>query len=369
VAEKERTATIVEQAFAGIILLDADLKIVSLNPAAAAIIGREQQQVIGAPLGEVLGRGILNERGSMRRAIATRERVTPTEAVLVAGDRRLDVLLGVTPLRDGYLLSLADITQLKEVDRLKTDIVANVSHEFRTPLAIIKAYTELLMDDDQRGVSTNDQEYLAIIDAETNRLAVMVGQLLDLARLEADRGVIAKTPVVMSEIVNDVVSSLQHEADARAIAVDVCVPRDLPAVPATKELLTTLVRNLLDNAIKFSRKGGKVDVVALREPGSLVLQVVDQGIGISDEDLPLLFEKFYRGSTAKEAGIRGTGLGLVLTKQAVEAHGGSIRVESRRGYGTRFTVTLPLNNGTEPASLDNRSGAKTPLEEPQPSAS
>lgn len=351
-AEKERTAAIVEHSFAGIVLLDSELRIVSLNPAAETIIGRDPEIVLGTPLRDVLGPGIVNGKSSLRKAVSTGERVAPREETLVVGDRRRDVLLGVTPLRDGYLLSLADVTQLKEVERLKSDIVANVSHEFRTPLAIIKAYTELLMEDDQGGDAASRQEYLAIIDAETNRLAAMVGQLLDLARLEADRGVIAMAPLGLGETVDEVAKLLQPQADARNIAVDICVPRDLPAVSANKELLTTLVRNLLDNAVKFSREGGKVEVVASRERDAIVLHVVDQGIGISEEDLPHLFEKFHRGSTAKEAGIRGTGLGLVLTKQAVEAHGGMIRVESKRGHGTRITVTLPLHDGTGTVSLD-----------------
>ena len=113
--------------------------------------------------------------------------------------------------------------------------------------------------------------------------------------------------------------------------------------------MITLVRNLLGNAIKFSREGGRVDVVARQEENSVILQVADQGIGMSEDDIGHLFEKFYRGSTAKDAGIRGTGLGLVLTKQAVEAHGGTISVESRLGSGTCFTVSLPVANGAGPA--------------------
>ena len=138
--------------------------------------------------------------------MSTGQRVVPREVALVAGDRPRDVLLGVTPLRDGYLLSLADVTQLKEVDRLKSDIVANVSHEFRTPLAIIKAYSELLMDDQQGGTAASRHEYLAIIDAETDRLAGMVSGLLDLARLEAGRGAITMVPVCLGEVVTEVVT-------------------------------------------------------------------------------------------------------------------------------------------------------------------
>jgi PAS domain S-box-containing protein len=344
-AEKERTATIVEQAFAGIILLDSDLRIVALNPAAEAIIGYGSAQAAGVLLRDVLGPGILNEKSSLRRAMTTGQRVPPKEETLVAVDRRRDVLLGVTPLRDGYLLSLADITQLKEVDRLKSDIVANVSHEFRTPLAIIKAYSELLMDDAQGGSAASRHEYLSVIDAETDRLTSMVSGLLDLARLEASRDSIVMAPVRLGDIIAEVVTRLQPQARARDLAIGVDIMQDLPTIQGNRELLIALVNNLLGNAIKFSRGGGRVDVIARCADNLAILQVSDNGIGMSGHDLEHLFEKFYRGSTAKAAGVRGTGLGLVLAKQAVEAHGGMISAESRLGYGTTFTVTLPVLNG------------------------
>jgi two-component system phosphate regulon sensor histidine kinase PhoR len=300
-------------------------------------------------LPKVLGKGILDERSSIRKAIVTGQRVEPSETVLVIGDRQRDVLLGVTPLRDGYLLSLADVTQLKEVDRLKSDIVANVSHEFRTPLAIIKAYAELLMDDQEETLAASRHEFLAIIDAETDRLAAMVSGLLDLARLEASAGAIAMSPVRIGDILDEAVALLQPEAQARDIVVNVDMPSELSAMRGNRDLLLTLMRNLLGNAIKFSYDGGRVAVRVRQDDHSLILQVTDQGIGIAEDDKAHLFEKFYRGSTAKNAGIRGTGLGLVLIKAAVEAHHGTIDVESELGRGTSFTVSLPVSNGSEPA--------------------
>ena len=341
-AEKERTATIVEQAFAGVILLDGQLKIVSLNPAAEAIVGFSAQLAVGLPLNDILGQSILGERGSLRRAITTRERVAPREETLLTGERRRDVLLGVTPLHDGYLLSLADITQLKEVERLKSDIVANVSHEFRTPLAIIKAYTELLMDEEPDEPVAVRQEYLSVIDAETDRLTSMVSSLLDLARLEAGQDAVAKTTVDLSAIVDEAMQLLRAQAQERGIVVDKKVSADLPPLRGNRELLITMVRNLLGNAIKFSQFGGDVIVAVWQAGDADVLQISDHGIGIPKDEMAHLFEKFYRGTAARDSGIRGTGLGLVLVKQAVEAHAGTIAVESEPGQGARFTVTLPL---------------------------
>ena len=362
VVEKERTATILEQAFAGIILLDGQLKIVSLNPAAETILGFSEQQVIGVPFSDILGQSVLGERGSLRRAITTGESVAPREETLVVGERRRDVLLGVTPLRDGYLLSLADVTQLKEVDRLKSDIVANVSHEFRTPLAIIKAYTELLMDEEPDEPITVRSEYLSVIDAETDRLTGMVASLLDLARLEAGQGAVAMTKVDLREVVDEALDLLLSQARARQIRVDVDVPGDLPPLHGNRDLLITMTRNLLGNAIKFSRAGGSVTVLARQVDDVEILQVTDHGIGIPENEMSHLFEKFYRGVAARDAGIRGTGLGLVLVKQAVEAHGGAIAVESEPGNGARFTITLPGWNKAETHPEHNGFGAMLPIE-------
>ena len=268
--------------------------------------------------------------------------------MLISGDRQRDVLLGVTPLRDGFLLSLADVTQIKEVDRFKSDIVANVSHEFRTPLAIIKAYSELFMDDADE-VAVSRHEYLGIIDSETDRLTGMVSGLLDLARLEAGRGTIVMAPIDLGEVITEVEEFLQPQALARDLTVNVAITCDLPPLRANRPLLITIVSNLVGNAIKFSHAGGRVDVVASRDGEFAVLQVNDHGIGMSEYDLGHLFEKFYRGSAAKEAGVRGTGLGLVLVKEAVEAHDGKIAVASQLGNGTCITVSLPMGNSVGPA--------------------
>jgi signal transduction histidine kinase len=136
--------------------------------------------------------------------------------------------------------------------------------------------------------------------------------------------------------------------------VRIDIASDLPTVQANRDLMIALISNLLGNAIKFSRDGGKVDVIARHENDFVLLQVIDQGIGMSEEDLGHLFEKFYRGSSAKDAGVRGTGLGLVLSKQAVEVHGGTISVESRLGHGTCFTVSLPIGYGMSLARHDYR---------------
>jgi len=343
VEERDRTETILEQAFAGIMVIDSEMRVVTMNPGAEAITGYMAQEVLGKQLPELFGPDMWSEGSLVQAAMASRERVAPAEATLIGGKGARDVLLGVTSLGDGYLLSFADITHLKEVDRLKSDIVANVSHELRAPLASIKAYTEILLDDVETGGKATNHEFLSIIDRESDRLAGLISDLLDISRLEQRRVQIQKGPLSISEVVSDVLSVLDVAAGERNIAIHLDLPAHLPLILANRGLMMTLVKNLLSNAIKFSHEGGQVDLVARKEGDNLVLDVVDRGIGISSEELPNLFEKFYRTESAREAGIEGTGLGLVLAKEAVQAHGGAIRVESELGEGTRFTVTVPVN--------------------------
>jgi two-component system phosphate regulon sensor histidine kinase PhoR len=342
VEERDRTETILEQAFAGIMVIDSEMRIVTMNPGAEIITGYTAQEVLGKRLPEFFGPDMWSEGSLVQAAMASGERVAPAEAMLVGGKGARDVLLGVTSLGDGYLLSFADITYLKEVDRLKSDIVANVSHELRAPLASIKAYTELLLDDVENGDKATSHKFLSVIDRESDGLAGLIGDLLDISRLEQRRVQMQKGPLSISAVVNDVLSVLDVPARERNIAIHLDLPAHLPMILANRDLMMTLIKNLLSNAIKCSHEGGQVNLAARAEGDDLVLNVVNRGIGISSEELPHLFEKFYRTETARKAGIKGTGLGLVLVKEAVQAHDGTIEVESELGVGTRFTVTLPV---------------------------
>ena len=348
IEEKRKTETILEETFNGIVVVDSELRITAFNPGAGAITGYVPRDVLGRRLPEVFGPEVWGDGSLLQKAASKGERGAPQEVVISGKLGARDALLGVTPLRDsggevfGYLLSFADITHLKEVERLKSNIVANVSHEFRAPLASIKAYTELLLDELDEGDRAVRQRFLTVIDEETGRLTALINDFLDLSRLESGRFELRKRSLNLGKVVDKVVSLLGVQARSRGIDIKADIPSDLPALLADEELMITLIRNLLSNAVKFSYAGGEVEVRAWEEDGQLVLSVSDQGIGIPSEGLPHLFEKFYRVRSATESGIEGTGLGLVLVKEAVEAHGGRIEVESQMGVGSCFTVILPI---------------------------
>jgi len=346
--EKERTETIVNEVFAGILVVDPGLRIVMLNPHAQSIIGYDSDEIVGKRLSEVLGQELWGQDSSLSTVMRTGKRVADVETVVSAKSGARDILLAVTPLREGYLLSFSDITRLKEVSRLKSAIVADVSHEFRAPLATIKAYAQLLLANKDRDDPDLRHEFLTHIRQECDRLADMVSDFLDLSRLEAGHFEEEWERLPTSELIQEVASSLGVQADEKGVSLSIRVPVDLPHIVADRRLLTMIFRNLVGNAIKFSRDGGVVDVLARQEADCLVFDIVDQGIGIASHDLPHVFDKFYRMQSARDAGVGGTGLGLTLAKAAAEAHGGTITVESELGVGSRFTVNLPIKRAEEP---------------------
>ncbi len=347
IAEKRKTDSILRETLSGIVVVDTELRIVTFNAGAESITGFSAGEVMGRRLPEILGQEIASPGSPLGRVIDTGERVPPQETVIQGAAGLHDILQGAVALYDanhrlfGYLLSFADITRLKEVDRLKTDIVANVSHELRTPLASIKAYAELLLDNIEGDDRTLRDQFLHVIDQETDRLSQLISDLLNLSRMEAGRFEVRRVPLDVSEVLSDVLSLLEMQRRGREVTIHKEVPPDLPSLTADREMILLVLRNLLANAIKFSHRGGKVLVALQATPEHLSIRVTDHGIGIPQEAIPHLFQKFYRTSTASEAGVEGTGLGLVLTKQAVVAHGGSIEVQSELGVGSTFTVHLP----------------------------
>ena len=347
IAEKRKTETILREALSGIVVTDVELRIVSFNSGAESITGYDARQVVGRRLPDVLGPEIALPNSPLGRVQATGQRVPPQETVIQTASGLRDILQGTVALHDanqnlfGYLVTFADITRLKEVDRLKTDIVANVSHELRTPLASIKAYTELLLDNIEGEDRQLRDQFLRIIDQETDRLSELISDLLDLSRLEAGRFEVRKVAIDVPELLSDVLTVLDVQRRGRGLSIHTEIPEGLPALIADREMVAIILKNLVGNAIKFSRPGGSVLIALRNSPEHLELQVTDHGIGIPAEAMPHLFQKFYRVQSTSESGIEGTGLGLVLTKEAVEAHGGSIEVESEVGVQTTFTVRLP----------------------------
>ncbi|GAA3152874.1 hypothetical protein GCM10010466_49810 [Planomonospora alba] len=230
------------------------------------------------------------------------------------------------------------VRRLRELDRMKDELVAVVSHELRNPIGAIRGYTEMLLDAPDLG--EEHRMFADIIDRTSAHLQRLVDDLLDLARLDSGGIVIDSRPVSLTRLVRQSVEDHRPEAEAKRLAVEVGLDRHL-GVHADPVRLRQVMDNLLSNAVKYTPEGGRVTVTARHDGDEVVVAVADTGIGIPAEQYPQLFTRFFRASTAQEAGTKGTGLGLAITKAIVDAHGGEISAAPREGGGTVFTVRLP----------------------------
>ena len=229
---------------------------------------------------------------------------------------------------------------LRELDRMKDDFVASVSHELRTPLASITGYLELLVEDDVGGLSDEQRNYLAVIDRNSERLLKLVGDLLFVARLSGAAVELEKTPIDLTSLVRQSLEAARPVAEARDLRLEL-ESGGTAVVEADPCRITQVIDNLLSNALKFTPPGGRVAVRVHSDGDGVRVQVADTGMGVSEADQEHLFERFFRTSDAIGRAIQGTGLGLSIVGALVEAHEGTITIESEVGVGTTFTVVLP----------------------------
>lgn len=233
------------------------------------------------------------------------------------------------------------IFKYKELDKLKSDLLSTVSHELRTPMATIKGYSTMLLDYDRRLKPGEKREYLQSVDRATDRLTELIDHLLDMSRLEAGLMEIEKTPTDISKLIQETLTETQIRAPEHQIKLK--LRERLPKVNIDAKRIRQVLDNIIDNATKYSKKGTEVVVSAERDGQELVISVTDQGIGIPAKDLERVFDRMCRIEQRLTPGIGGVGLGLAICKGLVEAHSGRIWVESKRGKGSTFFFTLPLD--------------------------
>jgi signal transduction histidine kinase len=232
--------------------------------------------------------------------------------------------------------------ELESMERLRRDLVANVSHELKTPISALRAHLENLLD----GVERPDAQTLQVMLAQTERLTRLVDQLLELSRLESGDVPMVRERLALRPLVERVLSEFEVVRARREVELDERVPRDLPPVYADAERVHQVLFNLLDNAVRFTPSGGRVTITASTRNGSIDVAVADTGPGIAAEHLPRLFERFYRVDSARSRDEGGTGIGLAIARSVVEAHGGRIWAESEPGKGSTFTFELPVATET-----------------------
>jgi two-component system phosphate regulon sensor histidine kinase PhoR len=268
------------------------------------------------------------------------------DIALADADRR-HVAVSVSPIPDasghpfGFVVVFHDITELKKLETMRRDFVANVSHELRTPLTAIRGYAETLLagalEDRSRA-----RQFLSVIDRHSERLSRLIDDLLTLSDLELGKTALKREAVYLENLVDEVFEILRERAERSKIALVRDIPPSLPLILGDPDRLQQVLINLTDNAIKYSAEGGTVRISAAAIDGPAVeVEVTDYGIGIPTTDLPRLTERFYRVDKARSRELGGTGLGLAIVKHIVQAHGGRLEIVSQVGVGTTVRFSVP----------------------------
>ena len=339
--ERNRSAAILGSMVEGVAVVGGDERILYCNQAFEQILELPQGSSQGKKLVEGLRQADLVTAG--RQVLPGGDEVTGE--VEVGTVRRRSFSVTAAPVRaaeaSSAVLVLHDITELRRLERVRRDFVANVSHEFKTPLTAIQGFAETLLGgalDDK----ANRKRFVEIIREHARRLARLTDDLLKLSRIEAGRLDLESRPVSVAGLVNGCVETARLKAESRGLRIVVELPEGLPPVRGDAVQLDEVLQNLIDNALQYTPSGGRIDVTAYSNGHEVIFTVADTGIGIPESDLERIFERFYRVDAARSREAGGTGLGLSIARHIVDAHGGRIWVESAVGQGSRFRFSIDV---------------------------
>jgi len=354
--ERNMSAAILGSMVEGVAVVNGSERLVFANQGFAEILGLDVPPKSGSALVEVVRQTELIE--AVRQVLAGHSRV---EAEIVTGTLRQHFFAAtVAAVRagetSGAVVVLHDITELRKLERVRRDFVANVSHEFKTPLTAIQGFSETLLagaiDDPQ-----NRERFLGIILEHSRRLARLTDDLLKLSQMDADRLEVEIRGVSVAELIDSCLQTAQHRAAEKELEVTADFPAGLPNIAGDRRRLAEVLQNLLDNAIQYTLAGGRIIVSAALRGTDVVFTVADTGIGIPKVDQSRIFERFYRVDAARSREAGGTGLGLAIAKHLVEVHGGRIWVESEIGHGSKFHFSVPVFDRERITSRVATSGA------------
>lgn len=336
-AERGTLAAVLAHMTDGILIVDAGGIVRLINPAAQLMFKVSESEALDNSLIEATRSHQLAELWQKCRRTATQQTTT-----LETSPERLFIQAIATPLYESMpgsiLLVFQDLTRLRRLEMVRRDFVSNVSHELRTPLASLKALSETLSEgalDDPPAA----RRFLSRMDSEIDNLTQMVQELLELSRIESGRVPLERGEILPHELVDPAIDRMRLQAERAGLSLHLDCPLDLPAIYADQQRMQQVLVNLLHNAIKFTPPGGEIHVSAYAKENKVVFAVKDTGVGIEQEYLSRIFERFYKADRARSGG--GTGLGLSIARHLVESHGGRIWAESQPGQGSTFFFSLP----------------------------
>ncbi len=323
----------------GLLVLDGERRIALFNPTFQQLFGINDNS-LGVPLLEVVREPTVERLVSetFRKGKAARREIT-------LGQRQWQV--NAAPLQRGNGAELGavilfhDISELKRADQVRQDFVANVSHELRTPLSILRGYIETMLDDPKMP-RKESVRILEVMEQHSKRLGLLANDLLTLAQLESGSSTLQLSEINLAQFFASLIRDWRTKFATKDLNVTVDVAAGVPPIRSDEARLREVLDNLLDNAVKYSRENSEIHLQAARRGDEIVLSVSDDGIGIGNEDLPRIFERFYRADKARSSDLGGTGLGLSIVKHIAQLHGGRVEAESELGRGTTIRILLPL---------------------------
>jgi len=368
--DRNEMRAILSSVIEGVIAIDKDERVILFNSALEKMFNLNKGKVMGKFFWEIIRNNELNNllkeamnKGKLQTKELTlflpEERIFQAHALPIKGEPRSSSFTNSLSEEErgkedisGVVAVLHDITEIKRLERVRIEFVANVSHELRTPLTSIRGFVETLKDGAINDPK-NSRKFLNIIETHTEKLNNLINDLLELSKIESRELKMNFQPINLRELTEEVVANLKGVIERKELEVVVDIPFDFPQVEVDSEKIKQVLGNLLDNAIKFTpplRAGagftpqnGRICIRAVDKGKDIQIEVSDTGIGIPREHLPRLFERFYRVDKARSRELGGTGLGLSIVKHIIQAHGGKIGVESEFGKGSKFFFTLPKN--------------------------
>lgn len=336
-AERGKLTAVLNTMADGVVVIDGSGRIVLVNRAAEQILNIAGGDVLDRRFTEIIRDHNLQQL--VGRCSEQRE-VQHGEVELPQWRRYLSVI--TTPLAEpgdaGVLLTMHDLTRIRQLETTRKEFVSNVSHELRGPLAAVKILAESLASGALKE-KKRAKDFLRRINSEIDRMAAMVNELMELSRLESEQTSLQLAPLDLHPFIAELHEEHQELTDKGKIAFELAIPEHLPHVRGDEDKLRQVFDNLLNNAVKFTPKRGRISLSAQQVNGNVCLRVADTGVGIPRKHLPHIFERFYKVDRSRHS--EGFGLGLAIVKHIVQAHGGEVQAESAEGQGTTFTVTLP----------------------------
>ncbi len=359
--EKDKTLAIIENFPEGLLFFDKENKLSSINPKARRFFGVSQAIVCGKKISELseiekfskVIKIIEEEKEKIESGEELKGKSKDSEnkekkEIKLRENLIVEISLIIVKKEDkkiGTLVILRDITREKLVERLKTEFVSIAAHQLRTPLSAIKWTLRMMLDGDIGKISDEQRTFLEKTYKSNERMIHLINDLLNVARIEEGRLLYNVAPQDMSKIIDSVVTPLIDVAKRKDIEIKVAEEEGLPAVKADPEKISLVIQNLVENAIRYTNKGGVINISTklTDDKKNILVAVKDNGIGIPEEQKERIFSRFFRGSNAIRQETEGTGLGLYISKNIMEAHHGKIWFESEEGKGTTFYITLPVS--------------------------